>query len=83
MNKIDLTKTFYLIPEYWLGDFERFVKIGDNKDEIMELFRERYTWKDNTFGITEQSHELLEVNANVIATDQDIIRGDKNEIQDE
>lgn len=78
MNKIDLTKTFYLIAEYWLGDFERFVKIGDNKDEIMEVFRERYTWKDNTFGITEQSHKLLEVNAKVIATDKDIIRGDKN-----
>ena len=77
MSKIDLTKTFYLIAEYWLGDFVRFVKIGDNKDEITELFRERYTWKDNTFGITEQSHKLLEVNANVIATDQDIIRGDE------
>lgn len=77
MSNIDLTKTFYLITEYWLGDFVRFVKIGDNKDEITELFRECYTWKDNTFGITEQSHKLLEVNANVIATDQDIIRGDK------
>lgn len=29
MSNIDLTKTFYLIAEYWLGDFVRFVKIGD------------------------------------------------------
>lgn len=28
---------------------------------------------NKTFGITEQSHELLEVNAKVIATDQDYL----------
>lgn len=33
----------------------------------------KYSWKENTFGITEQSHELLEVNAKVIATDQDYL----------
>ena len=74
MSKIDLNKTFYLIAQYWLGDLEGFIKIGDDKEEIMKVFRDKYTWKENTFGITEQSHELLEVNAKVIATDQDIIR---------
>ena len=74
MSKIDLNKTFYLIAQYWLGDLEGFIKIGDDKEEIMKIFRDKYTWKENTFGITEQSHELLEVNAKVIATDQDIIR---------
>ena len=74
MSKIDLSKTFYLIAQYWLGDLEGFIKIGDDKEEIMKVFRDKYTWKENTFGITEQSHKLLEVNAKVIATDQDIIR---------
>lgn len=69
---IDLNKTFYLIAEYWLGDLQGFIKIGDNKEEIMKLFEEKYTWKPNTFGITEQSHKLLEVNAKVIANDKGI-----------
>lgn len=75
MTKIDLDKTFYLIAKYWLGDLEGFIKIGDNKEEIMKLFEERYIWKPNTFGITEESYDLLEVNAKVIATDQDLMGG--------
>lgn len=71
---IDLNKKFYLIAQYWLGDFEKFLKIGDNKEEIMKIFRDRYTWKEHTFGITEQSHKLLEVKAKVIATDQDYFK---------
>lgn len=78
MNKIKLKKTFYLIAQYWLGELEGFIKIGDDKEEIMKIFRDKYTWKENTLGITEQSHELLEVNAKVIATDQDYLeRNDK------
>lgn len=73
MSKIDLNKTFYLIAQYWLGELEGFIKIGDDKEEIMKIFRDKYTWKENTFGITEQSHELLEVNAKIIATDQDYL----------
>lgn len=74
MSKIDLNKTFYLIAKYWLGDLRGFIKIGDNKEEIVKLFRDRYTWKENTFGVTEESYELLEVNAKVIATDQDYFK---------
>lgn len=82
MSKIDLNKTFYLIAKYWLGDLEGFIKIDDDKEEIMKLFEERYMWKPNTFGITEQSHKLLEVNAKVIMTDRDLLDklgGYKNE----
>lgn len=71
---IDLNKTFYLIAEFWLGDLRGFVKIGDDKEEITKLFEERYMWKPNTLGITEQSHKLLEVNAKVILTDTDYIK---------
>ena len=74
MTKIDLDKTFYLIAKYWLGEFQGFIKIGDDKEEIKKIFDERYMWRENTFGVTEESHELLEVNAKVIATDQDYFR---------
>ena len=73
MTKIDLDKTFYLIAKYWLGDLEGFVKMGDNKEEIMKLFEERYMWKANVLGVTEESYKLLEVNAKVIATDKDLM----------
>lgn len=78
MNKIKLEKTFYLIAQYWLGELEGFVKIGDNKEEITKLFEERYMWKPNVLGITEESYELLEVNAKVIANNRGIIGKDIN-----
>ena len=74
MIKKDLDKTFYLIAKYWLGQLQGFIKIGDSKEEIMKWFEERYMWKPNTFGITEASYDLLEVNAKVLATDKDIIK---------
>lgn len=77
MTKIDFNKTFYLIARYWLGDLQGFIKIGDDKEEIMKLFEERYMWKPNTLGITEESYDLLEVNAKIISTDRDLM-GDKN-----
>lgn len=77
MSKIDLSKTFYLIAKYWLGELQGFIKIGDDKEEIMKLFEERYMWKPNTLGITEESYDLLEVNAKIISTDRDLM-GDKN-----
>lgn len=74
MTRNDLNKTFYLIASYWLGQLQGFIKIGDNKEEIMKLFVDKYMWKPNAFGITEESHELLEVNAQVIMTDQDYMK---------
>lgn len=73
MAKIDLNKTFYLIAHYWLGVLQGFIKIGDDKEEIMKLFEEKYMWKSNTIGVTEESYDLLEVNAKVIANDQDLM----------
>lgn len=70
MNKKSLEKTFYLIAVYHLGKLEGFIKIGDDKEEITKLFKERYCWKENTFGITEESHQLLEVNAKEIMNDR-------------
>mgnify|MGYP005766452269 CR=1 FL=1 len=72
--KLNLNQPFYLIAKYWLGEFQGFIKIGDDKEEIKKIFDERYMWRENTFGVTEESHELLEVNAKVIATDQDYFR---------
>lgn len=77
MTKKDLEKTFYLIAQYWLGQLEGFVKIGDNKEEITKLFEEKYMWKPNTLGITEQSHQLLEVKAKEIMNDTQLIKGGK------
>lgn len=78
--KLNLDKPFYLIAKYWLGDIKGFVKLGDDRKEIEEIFQEKYMWKPNTFGITEESYELLEINAKVIMTDQDYfkkVKGDK------
>lgn len=60
MNRTDLEKTFYLIARYWLGELQGFIKIGNDKEEIMKLFQERYS---GDFGVTEESYQLLEVNA--------------------
>ena len=75
MPKIDLNETFYLIAEYWLGDLRGFIKIGDNKEEIIKVFEDKYMF---SFGVTEQSFELLEVNAKVIANNRGIIGTDIN-----
>ena len=64
MRREDLEKTFYLIANYWLGKLQGFVKIGDNKEEMIKLFKEKYEWNDkNNFGISEESYQLLEINA--------------------
>lgn len=74
MTEKTLKNTFYLIAKYWLGHLEGFVKIGDNKEEIVKLFEEKYMWKPNTLGVTEESYQLLEVNAKEIMNDQQTLR---------
>ena len=64
--KINYNKPFYLIAKYWLGNLQGFIKIGDDKEEIMKIFDEKYVWTSGTLGVTEESYELLEVNAKVI-----------------
>ena len=35
MDREDLEKTFYLIAKYWLGELQGFIKIGNDKEEII------------------------------------------------
>ena len=73
--KLNLDKLFYLIAEYWLGDFQGFVKISDDKEEIEKIFLDKYAWLPGSFGVTEQTYQLLEVKAKEIIN----YRGEKNE----
>lgn len=68
MTRKDLEKTFYLIAKYWLGELQGFIKIGNNKEEIVKYFNEHY---NGDFGVTEESYELLEVKATEISGDND------------
>lgn len=64
MSREDLKKTFYLIAKYDLSGLVGFIKIGDNKEEITQLFEDKYMWSSkNNFGVTEESYQLLECNA--------------------
>ena len=72
MNKKTLEKPFYLIAKYWLGKLEGFIKIGDNKEEIIKLFKDKYmSTEKHDFGVTEESYQLLEVNAKEILGDKE------------
>lgn len=74
MKRKELEKTFYLIALYdVLGDLQGFVKIGDDKEEISKYFEEKYMWKPGTLGVTEDSYQLLEVNAKEIMNDMEYI----------
>lgn len=67
-----LEKPFYLIARYWLGDLDGFITIGDNEEEITELFNERYkSTIEHDFGVTEESYSLLKVRASEILDDKD------------
>lgn len=61
--KVNYDKPFYLIAKYWLGELKGFIKIGDDREEIIKIFKDKYM---GDFGVTEQSFELLEVSAKVI-----------------
>lgn len=56
--KIQDDKIYYVIAEYWLSELRGFIKIGDDKNEILELYNNRY---NGDFGVTEQSFKLYEV----------------------
>lgn len=73
MSKKDLEKPFYLIAKYWLGRLEGFIRIGDDKEEIIKLFEEKYMWKENTLGVTEESYQLLECTATEIINDKEVL----------
>lgn len=71
MTKKELEKPFYLIAKYWLGNLQGFIKIGDNKEEIIKLYKDKYMWTEHNVGITEESYQLLEVNAKEILGDKE------------
>ena len=75
MTRKDLEKTFYLIAKYWLGELQGFIKIGNNKEEIVKYFNEHY---NGDFGVTEESYELLEVKATEISGDNDVSSNNKD-----
>lgn len=57
--KIQNDKIYYVIAEYWLSELRGFMSISDDKNEILELYNNKYT---GDFGVTEQSFKLYEVN---------------------
>lgn len=78
MTREVFEKPFYLIAKYNLGQLEGFVKIGDDKEEIMKIFDERYMWKPNTLGVTEDSYQLLECTAKEIMNDRQVLERLRN-----
>ncbi len=73
MTRKVFEKTFYLIAKYDLSGLIGFVKIGDDKEEIMKIFDERYMWYPNTLGVTEYSYQLLECTAKEIMNDKEVL----------
>ncbi len=63
MIKKVFKKTFYLIAKYDLSGLVGFVKVGNDKEEITKIFEDKYMWKPNTIGITENRYQLLECTA--------------------
>lgn len=37
--KLNLDKPFYLIAEYWLGDIQGFIKLGDDREEMEKFLK--------------------------------------------
>ncbi len=75
-------KKFYLIAWYEMGQLRSFVKIGDDKEEIIKIFDDKYMWKPNAMGVTEYSYQLLECTAKEIMNDRtylDNLRGNKDD----
>ena len=67
----DLSKPIYLIASYWCGVFNGITGIfsteGDKDlEEIKKQFQDKYAWKENSFGITEQSYRLIKVDLTTI-----------------
>ena len=73
INKEEIIKKpFYLIAKYWLGKLQGFIKIGDNKEEIIKLYEEKYkSIPEHDWGVTEESYQLLELNAKEILGDKE------------
>lgn len=60
--KIIENKKYYIIGRCWLGEIDGFTKLGDDKEEAIELYNKYYNKKNGfDFGVTEESFHLYEV----------------------
>lgn len=66
----NFNQPIYIIASYWCGNFdgiEMFSTEGDKDLKEMEkIFLEKYAWKENQIGVTEQTYELIKVDFSTI-----------------
>lgn len=66
----NINQPIYLICRFWCGEFCEIVKFSTegkkDLEEMKKIFQEKYAWKENTFGITEQTYELIEIDLKTI-----------------
>lgn len=55
----------YIIASFWCGSFDgikMFSTEGEKDLEEMEqIFKEKYAWKENQIGITEQTYKIIKL----------------------
>lgn len=62
----DLSQPIYVIASFWCGIFKGITTVitteGDKDyEEIKKLFMEKYAWKENQIGVTEQTYRLIRI----------------------
>lgn len=59
------SQPIYVIASFWCGYFngiEKFSTEGDNDlKEMEQIFQEKYAWKKNQIGVTEQTYKLIKI----------------------
>ena len=64
-NQKNKNQPIYVIATYWCGTFkgiETYTTKGDEDlEKIKKVFRSNYAWKNNEFGVTEQTHKLIKI----------------------
>lgn len=65
-QQVDLSQPIYVIASFWCGRFDGIATIystdGDNDfEEIKKVFMDKYAWKENQIGVTEQTYELVRI----------------------
>ena len=64
-NQKNKNQPIYVIAAYWCGTFkgiETYTTKGDEDlEKIKKVFKSNYAWKNNEFGVTEQTHKLIKI----------------------
>lgn len=64
-NQKNKNQPIYVIAKYWCGVFKGIetYTTGGNEDleKIKKVFKSNYAWKNNEFGVTEQTHKLIRI----------------------